>query len=112
MQRLYDAIRELGMTALVELYEPANLPRVLRLGARLVGINNRDLRTFDVDLARTIRLCREIPADRVVVGESGIRVRADVERLQAAGVRAMLVGESLMAEADIGAAVDRLLGVG
>jgi indole-3-glycerol phosphate synthase len=110
MKELYDAVRSLGMAALVELYEPANLPRVLDLGARLVGINNRDLRTFEVDLDRTIRLCREIPADRVVVGESGIRTRADVDRLESAGVRAMLVGESLMAEPDIGAAVDRLLG--
>jgi len=110
LSRLYHAILELGMTPLVELYEPANLPRVLRLGARLVGINNRDLRTFETDLEHTLRLRREIPDDRVVVGESGIRTRQDVERLQAAGVAAMLVGETLMAAADIGAAVDELLG--
>ena len=66
------------MTPLVELYEPANLPRVLRVGARLVGINNRDLRTFQTDLEHTLRLRREIPADRIVVGESGIRSRQDV----------------------------------
>jgi indole-3-glycerol phosphate synthase len=107
---LFEAIGELGMAALVELYEPVNLARVLRLGARLVGINNRNLHTFEVDIERTIRLARQIPPGRIVVGESGIRVRADVDRLQAAGVRAMLVGESLMAEPDIGAAVDRLLG--
>jgi indole-3-glycerol phosphate synthase len=108
--QLHEAILELGMTPLVELYEPANLPRVLAVGARLVGINNRDLRTFKTDLEHTLRLRRQIPDDRVVVGESGIRTRGDVERLQAAGVQAMLVGETLMAQADIGTAVDELLG--
>jgi len=110
LKRLHDAIVDLGMTPLVELYEPANLPRVLRIGARLVGINNRDLRTFRTDLDHTLQLRREIPADRVVVGESGIRSRQDAARLEAAGVQAMLVGETLMASPDIGAAVDRLLG--
>ena len=79
---LHAAIVALGMTPLVELYEPANLPRVLAAGARLIGINNRDLRTFEVDLAHTIRLRQEIPAEKRVVGESGIRCRADVELLQ------------------------------
>jgi indole-3-glycerol phosphate synthase len=110
LRRLYGEIVELGMTPLVELYEPANLPRVLRLGARLVGINNRDLRTFQTDLEHTMRLRREIPAERIVVGESGIRSRADAKRLEAAGVQAMLVGETLMARPDLGAAVDELLG--
>jgi indole-3-glycerol phosphate synthase len=110
LRGLYDAIVELGMTPLVELYEPENLPRVLGAGARLVGINNRNLRTFEVDLGHTLRLRREIPDDRVVVGESGIRTRDDVARLESAGVRAMLVGESLMARDDVGAAVDELLG--
>ncbi len=110
LRTLHDAIVDLGMTPLVELYEPVNLPRVLAAGARLIGINNRDLRTFQVDLEHTIRLRREIPADRRVVAESGIRNRADVEMLQHAAVDAMLVGETLMAQADIGAAVDELLG--
>ncbi len=99
LARLHDAIVELGMTPLVELYEPANLPRVLQIGARLVGVNNRDLHTFEVDLEHTLRLRRQIPADRVLVGESGIRTRQDVQRLEAAGVQAMLVGESLLARA-------------
>jgi indole-3-glycerol phosphate synthase len=107
---LYRAILDLGMTPLVELYEPANLPRVLRLGAKLIGINNRNLHTFATDLDHTLRLRSEIPGDRVVVGESGIRCRADVQRLQSAGVNAVLVGETLMARGDIGAAVDELLG--
>jgi len=110
LSALYEAIVSLGMTALVELYEPENLPRVLRLGARLIGINNRDLRSFQTDLEHTLRLKKLIPPDRTVVGESGIRTRADVRRLEAAGVQAMLVGESLMARPDVGAAVDELLG--
>jgi indole-3-glycerol phosphate synthase len=110
LHELHEAIVGLGMTPLVELYEPDNLPRVLAVGARLIGINNRDLRTFQVDLNHTTRLCQQIPRDRVVVGESGIRTHEDVKRLQAAGVRAMLVGETLMARPDIGAAVDELLG--
>lgn len=107
---LHDLTVELGMTPLVELYEPENLPRVLRSGAKLIGVNNRDLRTFEVDLDHTIRMRREIPADRIVVGESGIATRADALRLEQAGVGAMLVGESLIRQSDIGAAVDRLLG--
>ncbi len=107
---LHDEAIGLGMTPLVELYEPANLPRVLETGARLIGINNRDLRTFQTDLEHTIRLRGRIPDDRLVVGESGIRTRADVQRLEAAGVGAILVGESLMASADPGTAVDELLG--
>ncbi len=110
LERLYNAIVDLDMTPLVELYEPANLPRVLCIGARLIGINNRDLHTFHVDIEHTLRLRRQIAPDRIVVGESGIRTREDVQRLEAGGVQAMLVGETLMASADIGAAVDALLG--
>ncbi|MHC4177963.1 MAG: indole-3-glycerol phosphate synthase TrpC [Planctomycetota bacterium] len=109
LRRLHDAVIELGMTPLVELFEPANLPRVLEIGTRLVGINNRDLRSFKTDLEHTLRLRRQIPDDRLVVAESGIRSRGDVERLEAAGVDAILVGETLMASPDIGAAVDELL---
>jgi indole-3-glycerol phosphate synthase len=83
---------------------------VLAIGARLVGVNNRDLRTFKTDLDHTLRMRQQIPSDRMVVGESGIRNRSDVQRLEAAGVQAMLVGETLMANADIGQAVDDLLG--
>ena len=86
------------------------LDRVLDIGATLIGINNRDLRTFVTDLNHTIRLRKQIPADGLVVGESGIRTRQDVLRLEAAGVDAMLVGERLMADEDIGLAVRTLLG--
>ena len=110
LSRLYHAVLDLDMAALVELYEPRNLERVLRLGAPLIGINNRDLRTFVTDLSHTIRLREQIPADRVVVAESGIHTRADVLRLEQAHVAAMLVGEHLMAAPDIGHAVRTLLG--
>jgi indole-3-glycerol phosphate synthase len=109
LKSLHDRIVSLGMTPLVELYDPANLSRVVDAGARLIGVNNRNLHTFEVDIDHTLRLREQIPADRAVVGESGIRTRQDAERLQAAGVAAMLVGETLMREPDIGAAVDRLL---
>jgi indole-3-glycerol phosphate synthase len=112
LDQLHRAAVDLGMTPLVEIYEPENLPRVLQVGARLIGINNRNLRTFEVDLGHTLRLRAQVPEDRVLVAESGIRTRADVERLQSAGVQAMLVGESLMASDDVGAAVDALLGRG
>lgn len=110
LRKLHNAAIELGLTPLVELYDPENLPRVLAAGATLIGVNNRDLRTFVVDLDHTLRIRREVPDNCVLVGESGIRTRADVERLEDAGVDAILVGESLMREPDIGAAVDRLLG--
>ncbi len=110
LHRLHDEALGLGMTPLVELYEPENLPRVLATGTRLIGVNNRDLRTFQVDLQHTIRIRGQIPRDRTLVGESGIHTYADVQMLEAAGVNAMLVGEALMASPDIGAAVDRLLG--
>jgi indole-3-glycerol phosphate synthase len=110
LRKLHNEAVELGMTPLVELYEPENLQRVLDAGATLVGVNNRDLRSFKVDLEHTIRLRQRVPDECVLVSESGIKSKADVDRLQAAGVQAILVGESLMREADIGAAVDRLLG--
>ena len=110
LRKLFNEACELGLTPLVELYEPVNLSRVLAAGATLIGVNNRNLHTFEVDLAHTLRIKEEVPEDCVLVGESGIKTRADVQRLEAAGVDAILVGESLMREPDIGAAVDRLLG--
>jgi indole-3-glycerol phosphate synthase len=110
LRSLFNRAIELGMTPLVELYEPANLPRVFDAGATLIGINNRDLRTFETDLEHTLRLRERIPQECVLVAESGIRTRGDVERLEAAGVDAILVGETLMRESDVGAAVERLLG--
>lgn len=110
LRKLHNEAVELGMTPLVELYDPENLDRVLAAGATLIGINNRDLRSFVTDLDHTLRLRQRVPDDCVLVSESGIRTRADVERLAAAGVGAILVGETLMASQDIGAAVDMLMG--
>jgi indole-3-glycerol phosphate synthase len=110
LKRLHARCLRLGMTPLVEFYEPGNLPRVLDAGARLIGVNNRDLKTFHTDLQHTVRMRQQVPAECLLVGESGIHSPADVELLQSAGVNAMLVGEHLMASSDIGAAVDRLLG--
>jgi len=111
LRKLHNEALELGLTPLVEFYDPENLPRVLAAGATLIGVNNRDLRTFVVDLEHTVRMREHVPLDAVFVGESGIHTRADALRLQAAGVDAMLVGESLMREPDIGLAVRKLLGV-
>ncbi len=98
-----------GMDALVEVHDEAELARAARLGARLIGINNRDLRSFVTDLAVTERLAPRAPRDALLVAESGIATPADAARLAAAGARAMLVGESLMRQPDVEAATKALL---
>jgi indole-3-glycerol phosphate synthase len=109
LRDLYFYASELGMESLIEIYDPENLDRVLKLDPPLVGVNNRDLRTFVTDLDQTLRLAPRLPESTLLVSESGIRTRADVDRLKAGGARAMLVGETLMRSADIGQAVDELL---
>jgi indole-3-glycerol phosphate synthase len=110
LRKLHNTAIDLGLCPLVELYDPQNLPRVLEAGAKLIGVNNRDLRTFEVDLQHTIRMKQAIPSDCVLVGESGIDSREDALLLEKAGVDAILVGEHLMRKPDIGVAVDTLLG--
>jgi indole-3-glycerol phosphate synthase len=110
LRSLYREILDLGMTPLVELHDPENLPRVLDLGATLVGINNRDLKTMTTDLDTVLRLRERVPDEVLLVAESGIKTRADVERLEVAGIAAMLVGESLLTAADPGKAAAALLG--
>jgi indole-3-glycerol phosphate synthase len=97
-----------GMTVLVEVHDADELDRALALRTPLIGINNRNLRTFDVSLDTTLDLLPRIPRDRVVVTESGILARADVERMEAAGVHAFLVGEAFMRAADPGGALREL----
>ncbi len=99
----------LGMDALVEVHDEDEMARAGRMGAALVGVNNRNLRTFETDLATTERLAALAPPDALLVTESGIAGPADVRRLSAAGARAMLVGESLMRQADVTAAVRDLM---
>jgi indole-3-glycerol phosphate synthase len=100
-----------GLDVLVELHDAEELPRVLASGATLVGVNNRDLRTFETRLDHTLDLMPRFPPGVTVVSESGIRTADDLHRLAAAGVSAVLVGESLMRAQDIGAALDQLRGV-
>jgi indole-3-glycerol phosphate synthase len=108
LPRLVREAHDVGLQALVEFYERANLSRVLASGAGLVGVNNRDLRTFATRLEHTLDVAEELARRCCLVSESGIRTRQDVRRLEAAGVRAVLVGETLMRAADIGAALDAL----
>ncbi len=110
LAQLFDLVTRLGMTPLVELYEPQQLDRVLELDPPLVGINNRNLKTFQVDIEHAVRMRRRIPDPIRVVAESGIRSNHDVRQLQEARIDAMLVGEHLMRADSIESAVRQLLG--
>jgi indole-3-glycerol phosphate synthase len=109
---LFKEASALGMEALVELYDAENLPRVLDCGTKLIGINNRDLRTFETRLEHTLELATRVPRDCCLVSESGIRNREDILRLKQAGIRAALIGETLMHASDIGAKLDEIRGRG
>jgi indole-3-glycerol phosphate synthase len=106
---LASAAKDWGMDAIAEVHNEAELDRALQLDCRLVGINNRNLKTFEVTLETTEKLAPRIPSDRIVVGESGIFKPADLARLAKAGVNTFLVGESLMRQADVTAATQALL---
>lgn len=107
---LYRYARSLGMDVLIELYDLENVPRVLSTGTKLLGINNRDLRTFVTSLEHTFRVKKLVPDDVLLVSESGIGTHADIVRLRSEGIAAVLVGESLMRQPDIGIAVKTLMG--
>jgi indole-3-glycerol phosphate synthase len=106
---LEAAARTLGMDALLEVHDEAELTRALKLNSKLIGINNRDLKSFDTTLATSERLARLIPRDRIIIGESGIFTPDDLARLAKAGISTFLVGESLMRQADVAAATRALL---
>ena len=100
MQRLREYAQSLGLAALVEVHDADELDRAIDSGAGIIGVNNRNLRTFEVTLETSLRLAERISAEAIRVSESGIHNRADVERLQAAGFQAFLVGEHLMKSGD------------
>ncbi len=109
LRELIGVTHGLGMTCLVEVHNEAELDAALGTGAGIIGINNRDLKTFHVDLGVTERLTPAIPHDRVIVSESGIKTRTDVDRIRRCGVNAILVGEALVSAPDIAARMRELM---
>jgi indole-3-glycerol phosphate synthase len=110
LQTLHRMVADLGMAALVEVHSAAELGRALKVGPRIVGVNNRDLRTFEVDLETTARLQPLLPAEVTLVSESGVHSHADVERLESFGADAILVGEALVRAQNVQGKIQELLG--
>jgi indole-3-glycerol phosphate synthase len=112
LQRLQERAWELGLAALVEVHDEEELDRAVDSGARLIGVNNRNLRTLSVDVEASHRLASRIPAQTVAVSESGLQSRADLEKLAAAGYRAFLIGERFMTDGNPAAAIRALIAKG
>ncbi len=109
LSELLKLSHQIGMDCLVEVHNEEEVRIALDSGARIIGINNRDLRTFEVDISTTFRLRQIIPADRIVVSESGIKSRNDLDKLEEIGINAALIGETLMAAPDIALKMRELL---
>jgi len=112
LQEYIELAEQLGLAPLVEVHTKAELDKALAAGAEIIGINNRDLQTFSTDLKRTLELAPLIPKGKIVVTESGIATRKDIELLMQAGVHCFLIGEALMQADDIGKKLRELLGMG
>ena len=110
MSRFYQAARGLGLSTIIEVHNEEELDRALAVQPRIIGINNRNLQDFEISLETTRRLARQIPPEILVVSESGILNRLDVERVYEAGVKAILVGEALLTSPDISLKIKELLG--
>src|SRR3990170_2377557 len=112
IEEFLDTSHHLGMSCIVEVHDEDDIEKALSTKAKLIGINNRDLKTFKTDIKTTFNLVTKIPKDRVVISESGINSYNDVDILRRKGVHVFLVGESLMREKDVGKKLKELLGIG
>jgi len=110
LQKFHSLALDAGLAVLVEVHDEAELQRALKIGAQLIGVNNRDLKTFNVDLATTEKLAAKLDREKILVAESGIHTHADVERLKKCGARAILVGESLLRGSNIKTKIRELIG--
>lgn len=110
LRKFHALAKDAGLAALVEVHDAPEMERALKIGADLIGVNNRDLKTFKVDMGTTEKLAASISPEKILVAESGIHTRADVERLKKCGAKAILVGESLLRGGDIPAKIRELLG--
>jgi indole-3-glycerol phosphate synthase len=111
LKKFHALANDAGLAALVEVHDAQELERALKIGAELIGVNNRDLKTFKVDLATTENLAARVGREKILVAESGIHTRADVERLKNCGAKAILVGESLLRDGDIKTKIRELIGL-
>jgi indole-3-glycerol phosphate synthase len=109
LRRFQEVASDLDMDCLVEVHEEKELERALKSGAKIIGVNNRDLHSFTVDLAVSERLIPQIPKDKIIVAESGIKTREDVKRLKALGANAVLIGEALLKAPDIRAKIKEIM---
>ena len=107
---LCDAVQRWNMDVLIEVHDESELQRALPLSPRMIGINNRNLKTFVTDIAVTLQLASKVPKDCLIVAESGLSTRADLERLAGAGITTFLIGESLMRQDNVAAATKTLIG--